>query len=105
MSLQWLGSRLGQFYQPFTIQLLHLSLVGLLVGSLFFIVPAVVFNRIEGGWTFLDSLYYCFISLTTVGLGDYIPGDSPGQIYRPIYKLAITGGWKSRGNGSKGEAS
>ena len=71
--------------------MLHLLAVGALVVPLFFLVPAAIFYHIEGEWTFLDSLYYCFISLTTVGLGDYIPGDSPGQTNRPIYKLAITG--------------
>ncbi|XP_043231076.1 potassium channel subfamily K member 6-like [Amphibalanus amphitrite] len=91
VALQWLGLRLGHVWQPFSIRMVHLTVVGTLVVSFFFLVPAGIFYHIEGDWTFLDSLYYCFISLTTVGLGDYIPGDSPGQTNRPIYKLAITG--------------
>ena len=32
---------------------------------------AVLFHTQEG-WSFFDSLYYCFISLSTIGFGDYV---------------------------------
>ena len=55
-----------------------------------FLLPALVFARLEDNWNYLDSLYYCFISLTTIGLGDFIPGDTPGQEWRPLYKALTT---------------
>ncbi|XP_039288121.1 potassium channel subfamily K member 1 isoform X2 [Nilaparvata lugens] len=89
--LQFLNSRLGHLYPPFNIRLLHLSLIATLVVTLLYLLPAGIFAYLEPEWDYLDSFYYCFISLTTVGLGDYIPGDFPNQPYRPFYKVATTG--------------
>ncbi|XP_014251561.1 potassium channel subfamily K member 1-like isoform X2 [Cimex lectularius] len=91
MFLQFLNSRLGHLYQPFNIRIIHLTIIATTLVAIFILLPAAVFALLEPEWDYLDSLYYCFISLTTVGLGDYIPGDFPNQPYRPIYKVATTG--------------
>ncbi|XP_018329053.1 potassium channel subfamily K member 6 [Agrilus planipennis] len=88
--LQWLNSRLGHLYQPFNIRLLHLFVIVLLLVTIFMLIPAAAFAAIEPDWNYLDAFYYCFISLTTIGLGDYIPGDAPDQPYRPLYKILTT---------------
>ena len=36
-------------------------------------IPAVIFMYVEG-WTFVDSLYYTFVTLTTIGIGDFVAG-------------------------------
>ena len=47
----------------------HLGVVFAFVLVVFFLVPAGVFSYVEDSWNYLDGLYYCFISLTTIGLG------------------------------------
>lgn len=89
--LHYLNSKLGHLYQPFNIRLLHLFFVFTVFLVFFLFIPAGAFASLEPEWDFLDSLYYCFISVTTIGLGDYIPGDSPNQPYRPLYKVLTTG--------------
>ncbi|XP_049872534.1 potassium channel subfamily K member 1-like isoform X1 [Pectinophora gossypiella] len=88
--LRALNAALGHLYRPFTIRLVHLLIIVSVLIIFFLVVPAVLFSSLEPEWDFLDSFYYCFISLTTIGLGDYIPGDSPQQEYRPLYKVATT---------------
>lgn len=67
----------------------HFALLLVVVMLCFFVAPAFVFSAIEGSWSFLDAVYFCFMSLCTVGLGDYVPGDQPGQKHRSLYKVVV----------------
>ena len=71
-------------------RLFHLGAVSLVVLLLFLVVPAIILDLLEPVWSWFDSFYYCFISLTTVGLGDFIPGDETGQVARSAYKTGVT---------------
>jgi len=39
-------------------------------------VPAGAFRSIEDGWSYVDAVYFSFVTLTTIGFGDYVPGYS-----------------------------
>ncbi|XP_069017580.1 potassium channel subfamily K member 6 [Embiotoca jacksoni] len=67
----------------------HLVLLLVLVVLCFFLAPAAVFSVLEGSWSFLDGIYFCFISLCTIGLGDFVPGTQSGQKNRQLYQLAV----------------
>ncbi|XP_075393758.1 potassium channel subfamily K member 6 isoform X2 [Tenrec ecaudatus] len=86
--LAWLSLRRG--WEPRQAARWHLVVLLVVVLVFFFLVPAAVFAYLEESWSFLDALYFCFISLSTIGLGDYVPGESPGQPYRALYKVLVT---------------
>lgn len=72
----------------------HAACLALLTALLFLLIPAWIFTNLEKDWSFLESLYFCFISLSTVGLGDYVPGETHSRENNPhphLYRLAITG--------------
>ncbi|KAM3829944.1 potassium channel subfamily K member 6 [Vipera latastei] len=68
----------------------HLLVLMGLVLATFLLVPAAIFTSLEESWSFLDAFYFCFISLCTIGLGDYVPGEQPRQRLRPLYKVSVT---------------
>lgn len=71
----------------------HATCLALLAFLVFLIIPSWIFVTVEKDWNFLESLYFCFISLTTIGLGDYVPGETHSkgaQSHPQLYRLAIT---------------
>eukprot|EP00058_Branchiostoma_floridae_P020981 XP_002606471.1 hypothetical protein BRAFLDRAFT_93262 [Branchiostoma floridae] len=74
-----------------------ISIVGILVSlivmlSVFFFVPALIFTLVEEDWSYLEALYYCFITLSTVGFGDFVaalPSDTMAYAVNTIYKFVV----------------
>lgn len=73
------------------VAVVHASVLAVLAVACFLLIPATIFSSLEENWNFLESFYFCFISLTTIGLGDYVPGVAANQRFREWYKVGITG--------------
>lgn len=72
------------------VAIIHAIVLGFITVSCFFLIPAAIFSVLEDDWNFLESFYFCFISLSTIGLGDYVPGEGYNQKFRELYKIGIT---------------
>ena len=57
--------------------LLFIVLLTLVIGT-------TVYHYVEG-WSWLDAFYFSFITLTTIGFGDFAPVTDAGKIFTIIY--------------------
>ncbi|KAL6485885.1 hypothetical protein MHYP_G00052770 [Metynnis hypsauchen] len=65
------------------------TLLFILAGCIVFVtIPAVIFKHIEG-WTALEAIYFVVITLTTVGIGDYVAGGNRRIEYYKWYKPLV----------------
>uniref|UniRef100_A0A3P8THZ0 Potassium channel, subfamily K, member 10b n=1 Tax=Amphiprion percula TaxID=161767 RepID=A0A3P8THZ0_AMPPE len=65
------------------------AILFILAGCIVFVtIPAVIFKHIEG-WTTLEAIYFVVITLTTVGIGDYVAGGNRGIEYMKWYKPLV----------------
>ena len=53
-------------------------------------IGSVVYHVLEG-WTWIDCIYFCIITLTTIGYGDYSPQTDGGKIFTMFYILVGLG--------------
>jgi hypothetical protein len=54
-------------------------------------IAGTVFYTLVEGWTVVDAVYFCSMSLATVGYGDVVPTTDVGKIFTVVYVLAGIG--------------
>jgi potassium channel subfamily K len=58
--------------------------------AILWLVGAVIFWQTERpgqGWTYFDGLYFCYISLLTIGYGDFTPTSNAGRSFFVVWSL------------------
>ena len=71
----------------------------LLFFVLFHPLPAALFTALEnegrwadGQWSFINSLYYTFITLSTIGFGDMVPDRSQAMVSSAVWRRVYMAG-------------
>ena len=58
---------------------------------LFIFIPSLLFVRLQG-WTYFESVYYCIVTLTTVGFGDLVPSQNrDSRQFQGLYRICASG--------------
>jgi voltage-gated potassium channel len=60
-----------------------------LVASL--LAVGTAFYALVEGWSIVDAVYFCAMSLATVGYGDVVPETDAGKVFTVVYVLAGIG--------------
>ncbi|XP_051820308.1 potassium channel subfamily K member 7 [Antechinus flavipes] len=87
--LSRLAARCG--LAPARVPWLQAALLGLTVATVFVLLPTLVFWSQEPGASPLDAFYFCFMSLSTIGLGDFVPGRERHPALYWLSQLALIG--------------
>lgn len=78
LALRQFGRALRHSWQDPAFQLLA-TVTGIVLA-----IGTIFYHWIEG-WRWLDSLYFCVITLATVGYGDFSPKTDAGKIFTMFY--------------------
>ncbi|MEP1033087.1 potassium channel family protein [Ekhidna sp.] len=62
----------------------------LLTSVTILITGTFMYHELEG-WSYLDAFYFSFITLTTIGFGDFAPQTDAGKVFTIIYILIGVG--------------
>lgn len=54
-------------------------------------ITGTTFYSQHEGWSYVDSLYFCFMTMSTVGYGDLTPTTNISKIFTIIYSVLTIG--------------
>jgi voltage-gated potassium channel len=55
------------------------------------LVSGTVFYVLNEGWSIIDALYFCVMTMSTVGYGDLSPSNNISKIFTIVYSLMTIG--------------
>lgn len=64
---------------------------GILAFTVGMILWASIFYHYVEGWSWLDSIYFSVVTISTVGFGDFSPETVAGKVFTMIYILVGLG--------------
>ncbi|KAL3102668.1 hypothetical protein niasHT_029696 [Heterodera trifolii] len=67
----------------------HLLCVSFAIGCVTISVATCVFHQHER-WSVFNSAYYCLITLSTIGFGDYVPAQTDQRLHKEPFYLLFT---------------
>nr|XP_033791368.1 potassium channel subfamily K member 5 [Geotrypetes seraphini] len=87
------AKRLGQFLTKRGVSLrkaqIACTAIFILWGVLVhLVIPPFIFMKIEQ-WDYIEGLYFSFITITTIGFGDYVAGVNPDIEYNVLYRYFV----------------
>ncbi|CAH1255253.1 KCNK10 [Branchiostoma lanceolatum] len=89
---RWVENRVKRVIRrPYLIRVFMVFFIIIFGLGLFCFVPAYIIMYVEK-WSYLDSIYYVFITLSTVGFGDMVVARDPVKehwAYDILYKIAV----------------
>ena len=63
----------------------------LLLAASIVLATGTIFYHFVEDWGWLDSLYFCTVTLTTIGYGDLVPETNAGKIFTVVYVVLGVG--------------
>ena len=54
--------------------------------GLLLLIGTLTYHWLEG-WSLIDALYFCVITLATIGYGDYVPSSEGAKLFTIFYAL------------------
>lgn len=89
--IDWLLKKLSKHAEKGWVRFVTFLMIAFTGLTLFVFIPSVIFYSLQG-WTYFESVYYCFVTLTTVGFGDFVPTRDPDSIqYQGLYRVCASG--------------
>mgnify|MGYP001573004013 CR=1 FL=1 len=64
---------------------------GILISAALLLVAGTIIFMIIEGYSLIDAFYFCFITLSTIGYGDFSPTTDLGKVVTVIYGIAGLG--------------